>query len=182
MKKGKYEKAPLPKKKSSLVKLLPLLLVVLILGVSLGGTLAYLTTQSTQVSNDFIAGRVSCEVQANKTVKNTGNTDAYIRAMVIVNWMDADGNVSAVAPDYTVTPGAGWEIDAASGIYYYTSAVAPGAFTSAFQVTTSEENPDVSQYSMTIEIVAEAIQADGIDAAGAKETWDKAKDTPVTGN
>lgn len=40
-------------------------------------------------------------------VKNTGNTDAFIRAQIVVTWKDANGNVSATKPvedtDYTMT-------------------------------------------------------------------------------
>lgn len=141
-----------------------LLSVVLLMGMTVGGSLAYLATQSQRVENAFVPGHVDCIV--NHGSGNTftiepdreTNTDVYIRAAVVVNWVK-DGKIHWDAPTFTVS-GNGWT--GADGFYYYGSQVAPDGETAPFTVTLTSEN--LSDYDLQIEVVAEAIQA----AADAK--------------
>lgn len=149
--------------------------VVLMLGV-IGGTLAYLTTDTTPVTNNFSYGHVSCTVEesfdggtkSNVTVKNTGDTDAYIRAMVIVNWKDASGNVYGKQPvensDYTISYGSGWTPN--GGYYYYNAPVADGASTSALIASCTEvtANRPAEGYALSVEIIADAVQSEPANA------------------
>ena len=78
-----------------------LAMVVLILAGAVGGTLAYIVTSSGPVQNTFTPAHVTCAVEEsdfvdgtstiknNVTIRNTGNTSAYIRAAVVANWCDA---------------------------------------------------------------------------------------------
>lgn len=62
----------------------------------------------------------------NVSIKNTGNVDAYIRATVIANWVDADGKIVATV-NGTLTTGDNWIQD---GVYYnYTGLVPAGEST-----------------------------------------------------
>ena len=83
-----------------------LLVSCLALLVSVTGTLAYLVTNTPDVVNTFTPGKVSCTVEEpgwqngntvkqNVTIKNTGNTDAFIRAAVVATWVDEAGKISA---------------------------------------------------------------------------------------
>ena len=62
--------------------------VLLLLGAAVGTTVAFLIDKTEPVTNTFTYAKVSCEVTENFTnnkkdnvrVKNTGTTDAYIRA------------------------------------------------------------------------------------------------------
>jgi hypothetical protein len=97
-------------------------------------------------------------------IKNTGDTDAYIRVAVVVTWKKADGTVWAQAPvagtDYTAwTPGTDW-VRGADGYYYYTKSVAPDALTGILinQIVPLKAAPEAG-YTLSIEIVASAIQA-----------------------
>jgi hypothetical protein len=155
------------------------------------------------VENQFTPSKVACAVVENggklvsgavqntgteKTdvqIKNTGNTDAYIRVAVVVNWMSADGTkVWAQKPeaeDYEISDnlsGNGW-IDGGDGYYYYTDPVEPGEMTdilinSATQTVTGPVGTDGTQYYLSIEIVASAIQAEGMGASSAQDAWVKA--------
>ena len=154
--------------------------VLLLLGAAVGSTVAFLIDKTAPVENSFEYAKVSCEVTEefnNNTkehvqVKNTGTTDAYIRATYVVNWVDQDGNIAASVPgDYsyslTKNPDSKWiEKD---GYFYYTSSVAPGDSTEGSLLTctvTSLENPE---YTLSVEILAEAIQSTPDKAV--QEAW-----------
>lgn len=157
------------------------LALVLILGAAVGGTLAYLVTQTDPVTNTFEPSHVSCKIEeefdgttkSNVKVKNTGDIDAYIRAKVVITWKDANGNVYAAAPventDYTISYNRNdWaEID---GIYYYKNAVASGKSTSKLIDTCAPTDGTAPEgYALSVEILAEAIQAE--PAAAVQEAW-----------
>ena len=132
--------------------------------------------QTQNISNSFIPSKVSCQVLDSNgqfSIKNTGNVKAYIRAMVVVNWMDGNGNVYGTPPvkgdnaDYTLVTSASWnEVD---GIYYYANSVDSQASVDFITVTgMGSTNGD---YTLTVEVVAEAIQAEGMGASSAQNAW-----------
>ena len=155
--------------------------LAVMLTVTVGGTLAYLIAQSETVTNSFDPANVSCAVEAtDKTfsVKNTSDIDAYLRAAIVVNWADANGdNVYGIAPvegtDYALQVSSEW-IDGDDGYYYYPSKVAPFEksadaveFISSYgvkdDVTASEG------YSLQVEVLAQAIQA--LPDEAVEEAW-----------
>ncbi|MBQ1234273.1 MAG: hypothetical protein IIX77_01445 [Oscillospiraceae bacterium] len=118
-------------------------------------------------------------------IKNTGDTDAYIRVALVVNWMNDKGNVWGTKPvegtDYNMTLDLanGWS-KGSVGYYYYNTKVAKDQLTpilidEANVLKAGPVGTDGTQYYLSIEIVAEAIQADGIAAEyGAQEAWQRA--------
>ena len=168
--------------------------VILLLLVAVGTTLAYVFTETEPVENTFIPSRVSCAVvengkepvsgslvnisdsKNNVQIQNTGDTDAYIRVAVTVNWMNADGTrVWAQKPiqntDYTITYNLskdGW-FDGGDGFYYYSKAVSPTSPNNLTEIlisnaalmsgVTAPVGTDNTQYYLSIEIVASAIQS-----------------------
>lgn len=161
--------------------------VMLLLLATVGTTLAYIFTETKPVENTFNPSKVSCavvenngtpvtgsvtdtgNVKENVQIKNTGDTDAYIRVAVVVNWASADGScVWAQKPaddDYTITYNLsnGW-FNGGDGFYYYSKAVSPGESTSvlidkAKQLLAAPKGTDGTQYYLSIEIVASAIQS-----------------------
>ena len=180
MKQGKFVNHR-PRRRASRRAVLPLLLIILIFAVSVGGTLAYIIDQTTGVENTFTPAQVSCEVNGDLSITNTGNVKAYIRAMVVVNWMDGDGNVYGTAPVYTIETNSGWTLDEVTGIYYYNSPVDPdpAKIVTPATVTCGETAPEGCV--LSVEVIAEAIQAEGMGAANAQDAWAKADD-PLTGN
>lgn len=148
-----------------------LISLVIILGVLVGSTVAYLVTNTDPIKNSFVSAGISTQIvedfdgstKNNVTVKNTGDVEAYIRAAVVVTWKNGS-DVYPVAPvlgtDYTVTYPAntGWVEN--GGYYYYTSAVAPGGSTGVLltNCTPLQAAPD-DAYTLHVEILTEAIQS-----------------------
>lgn len=124
--------------------------LILLLSVSVGGTVAYLIHTAGPLDNVFTLSKITTDIEeelngdvkSNVKVKNTGNTEAYIRAAVVVTWKDQKGNVygqmpkactdpncqhSSCGADYVihydlVTSGEGW-IKSSDGFYYWTKPV-----------------------------------------------------------
>ena len=160
--------------------------------VTVAGTFAFLVDDDGPVKNQFIPSSVpnkvveefDGEVKDNVVIKNEGNIDAYIRAAVVVNWVDKDGNIYGTAPvegedgDYSMTwsglaTNGGWA-KGLDGFYYYLSRVVPDGttnvlFTDCKPLVDNTTQTTLNQpegYSLSVEIVAQSIQADGVDAAG----------------
>lgn len=171
--------------------------VVLLLLVVAGPTLAYLLDQAGPVANIFQPAQVTCAVmengqeytsnavsvssKSNVSIKNTGNVPAYIRAVVLVTWKSADGIVYGTVPtagtdkDYTIQFNTeDWTKQ--GSFYYYNDDVPAGDLTEILIVSANQLHPgpvgsDGTQYYLSVEIVAEAIQAGGMGADSAPEAW-----------
>lgn len=155
--------------------------VVLLLSATVTGTLMYLVSKTTAVTNTFEPATVTCEVQEkfdgtvkkNVTVKNTSNIDAYLRVKLVTYRVNADGERiggTAVIPNFT--PGEGWfEKD---GFYYYKSPVAlnktPATNLIGNDGITLVEYTDADGGRQVIEVIAEAIQS--VPASVVAENWD----------
>lgn len=150
--------------------------VLLLLGAAVGSTVAFLTTQTKPVENSFEYAKVSCEVTGSKEsvqINNTGNTAAYIRATYVVTWRDADGKVAVSVPggySYTLTENLSnnWK-KGTDGYFYYTSPVAPGNSTLDSLPTCNVTYPDNPEYTLSVEILAEAIQSEPAEAV--QQAW-----------
>ena len=196
-------------KKNMKKKALLTMSVALLLAVVVGTTLAYILTNTDSVENTFKPSKVSCAVvedggdpvaagthntgteKKDVQIKNTGDTDAYIRVAVVVNWMSEDGTkVWATKPvegdDYTINLDLnnGWS--PVGDYYYYGSAVAPcthkdgdehtGCMTSVLiSSCTPVAGSAPDGYYLSVEIVASAIQSNGMGANSAQEAWAKAQ-------
>lgn len=158
--------------------------IVLMLTIAIGGTVAYIVTGTDPVVNTFTPGDVPIDidektdggVKSDVKITNSGNVPAYIRAKIIVTWKDAQGNVSGTpvkSSDYEMIIGDNWDIGR-DGFYYYKDKVgAPGSTTNLIESCTRIGNPPVG-YDLSVEIIAESIQADGMGADSAKDAFDKA--------
>ena len=151
--------------------------LTLLMGLTIGSTAAYLITHTSQVTNTFTPAKVSCHItekfapdgkKEEVKIKNTGNVDAYIRAKVIISWTDADGNiVPAPFDDPDFTTGDNWsKVD---NIYYYSLRVAPKDSTTNL-INSIAPTGDTKGYRLKVDIIADAIQADGI-ASSAQDAW-----------
>ena len=167
--------------------------LALLFFVTVGSTLAYIFTKTEPVENTFNPSKVACAVvenggapvtgdnkyidakKTNVQIKNTGDTTAYIRVAVVVNWMSADSTrVWATKPiegtDYTISYDLtnGW-FDGGDGFYYYSKPVSPDSSNNLTSVLigtaelkegiTAPVGTDNTQYYLSIEIVASAIQS-----------------------
>lgn len=170
MEKGKYEK-PVSQQKKHLKASAAFLSIALLITLAVGGTIAFVIRQSNSLTNRFAPGYVASSVNTeNQKITNEGNVDAYVRAAVVVNWMDSNGNVYGLRPSYTIEANEGWT--AVDGIFYY-NAILGGketTLTAPATVTVTGEAPS-NEYTLSIEIVAEAIQANGMGASNALNAW-----------
>lgn len=162
---------------------LALVSLVLLLGISAGGTLAYLTSTPDPIINEFQPNEVTTTVvedfeagvKSNVKIQNTGTTSAYIRAAVVITWQDKDGNVYGKVPvantDYTISYKLtdGWE-KAADGFYYWKKPVpADDPATEALENLTGElitecklkegVTAPAEGYYLTVEIIGSGIQS-----------------------
>ncbi len=146
-----------------------ILSLVLILTVTVGGTVAFLIADGGSVQNIFNPSHVSCQVTDNQngtyTIKNTGDIAAYLRIAVVVNWVDANGDICYVADAPAATISAeGWTLK--DDYHYFPSAV--NANTAIAKVITVTPGT-VSGYTAQVEIVAQAIQS--VPANVVTEAW-----------
>ena len=168
-----------------------LLSMILLIGIAVGTTVAFLVARTEPIKSTFEYAKVSCEVTGSKEsvqIKNTGNTAAYIRATYVVTWRDGNRNVVVSVPggSYTLTENLdnNWK-QGTDGYFYYTSPVAPGNSTLDSPLTCSNVTyPDNGEYTLSVEILAEAIQSEPAEAV--QQAWGATivdgKLTPAPGN
>jgi hypothetical protein len=160
-----------------------LALVAMLCCIVTGVTVAYLVSKPASVVNSFQVGQMSSQVienfdgttKSNVSIKNTGDTSAYIRAQVVITWVSTTNNsvVSAQTPDpgtdYTITYGnSGWE-QGKDGYWYYTSPVAKDGSTATLIQECKLTGTAPEGYTLSVEIIADAIQAEPTTAV--EEAW-----------
>ena len=145
-------------------------LAVVILTAAVGGTMAWLSTQTQDLTNTFVPAKVTCKVDENFTegdtekkdvrIQNTGTTDAYIRVAVIGNWYQGD-KIVASWTDNIVPSSSDW-FKANDGYYYYKKSVAGlGYTTNLFNSYTPNTRPDgvPDDAHFEMNIICQAIQS-----------------------
>ncbi len=148
-----------------------LLAVILLAGAVIGTTVAYLTTNTSAIVNTFEYAKVSCDVEetfkndekSNVQIRNTGNIPAYIRAYVVVNWLDSAGNIVPSVPsgydyDLKMPIDSRWVLKD-EGYYYYSNPVAPDDFFGGCLYYRIKVGSGTTQYRLSVEIIATAIQS-----------------------
>lgn len=162
--------------------------LVLVLCCTVGGTVAWLATTAGPVTNTFTPSHVTTYVdesfdgttKSDVKIQNTGDTDAYIRAAIVCNWVNADGEVYAQMPepsigsnvrDYTIDLNTGSDSDkwtkvtGKDGIdyYYYNSVVSAGVETANLINSCTEIAGKAPEgYRLQVTILADGIQAKGM--------------------
>ena len=155
--------------------------IVLLLGVAIGGTLAWLSTKTTPVTNTFTPAEVTCEVEekfdkttgvkTNVNVKNTGNIAVYIRVkLVTYRTNDAGQHIGGTAELPEFTPGENWV--KYGEYYYYTLPVEPRqqpATNLAKKMTLKTSYKDADGGKQALDVMAEAIQSEPENAVA--DAW-----------
>lgn len=184
---GKYEAKHLQHKRKHRKNNRPGILLFSLLALvttMVGGTLAYLVTGTEPVTNTFEPSFVDCEVsedfdgsqKSHVNVTNTGDTDAYVRVKLVAYRANDEGqHIGGIAEIPAFNPGAGWVKN--GDHYYYIKPVAPGqkpAEDFIDSITLSGSYTDADGGRQVIEVMAEAIQANGVADNGTKavvEAW-----------
>ena len=167
--------------------ILMLATMVLLLTVTVGSTIAYLVTSSGPVANTFTPSKVTSAVEETFTqgtdtkkdvkIKNTGDTNAYIRAAIVITWKDEDGNTMPVVPvtgvDYTIDINT-TDWTTSGGYYYYKEAVAPDAKTTNLINSCVSTGRYTDGRKLCVEVIGSAIQSEGMGATNAQDAFSKA--------
>lgn len=155
--------------------------LLLLLTVTVGGTIAFLMDTDGPLHNQFNPSKVTTKVEETLSgkikkdvyIKNTGDTDAWIRAAVVVTWQDADGNVYGQLPvkddDYemklNVVNKNGWLLGNDGFYYWYEPVTANGGQTGILIDSCESKNTltvgtgdDAVTYYLTVEIIGSGIQ------------------------
>ena len=160
---------------------------VLLLALAIGGTVAWLSTKDTPITNTFLPSKVACEVQeefnsstgekTNVNVKNTGDIDAFIRVkLVTYRTNDAGDHIGGTAELPEFTRGTDWVKH--DGYYYYTKPVKPNQMpvtnlTNSMTLTSKYTDADGGH--QAIDVMAEAIQS--VPQAAVQAAWGLSIDT-----
>lgn len=167
------------RKKKVNVAVIAVLFLCIIAG-TVGGAYAYLTAKTDPISNEFVPAKVSCLVEedfaegvkSNVKVRNTGNIDAYIRAVVIATFVSEDGKVLATAPkesvDYFIQWGDDGWIKGQDGYWYHTKPVKPEE-TTVLLIESAYELSVPDGYRLHLQILATGVQSD--PAIAVQEAW-----------
>ena len=150
-----------------------LALIVFMSLLTISVTYAYIMTSTNEAKNTFYRAYVQSEVheefdgsiKQNVTIKNLGNVDAYIRTMIVVNWMDDEGNIFYLKPqeniDYEISfNDQDWTLGD-DGFWYYHQKVSSFASTTNLinrAICIASDIPD--GYQLSIEVISSAIQSE----------------------
>ena len=135
--------------------------LALILVLAVGGTVAYIFTQTDPVINTFTPteAKITVDEETNSNqktsitvVNNSTGVPVYIRVALVANMIDGAGNVTG-ADVPTFTPGKDWK-KGSDGYYYYTQPVPVGESTGNLLKAPMELSEN-----MQVVILADAIQA-----------------------
>ncbi len=158
---------------------LTLSLLILLLTVTVAGTLAFLVTSSGPIVNSFSPSAVDCEVsetfdgtiKSDVNVKNTGDTDAYVRVKLVSYRVNDNGaRIGGIATVPGFTLGENWV--KFGDHYYYTKPLAPGAEADTALTATGitlQSYTDADGGNQVIEVMAEAIQSG--PARAVEQSW-----------
>ena len=179
--------------------------VVLVVAMSVGGTLAWLQAYTQPVTNTFVMGTVTPEIgeefdgpydtKRNITVTNTGTVEAYVRVALVFAWRDgADpgsyegenqptGSIVGVpvtSEDYDLQLNSTEWFQGSDGYYYYKYPVGPqesenNITASLGTITVNSNSTNAQKYNLDVQVLADSIQSKPTDAV--KNTWHVAVDS-----
>lgn len=158
--------------------LLTLVSVALLLTVAVSSTLAFLTDRTEEVTNTFtpttaditITDEIEDGVKKNVVITN-GNVRAFVRAKVVANWVK-DGKIVAGWTDNILYNDPWYEGD--DGFYYFPDPVEPNQpVTPTLFGTYTPGTAPVTGAHLVMDIIVQAVQADGIGTNDPVEAFDK---------
>lgn len=145
-----------------------ILSLCLIFALAVGTTFALLKASTAPVENTFTAAKSDIKIDEDVTggqkksivVKNTGTAVSYVRVKLVMNWVDADNNVSAAPVNITPKITDNWFLGS-DGIYYYKMPVAAnnGETTNLLQKPITEPADKPAGCHLEVTVLAESIQA-----------------------
>lgn len=138
--------------------------VALIVVMAIGGTVAWLTSQTGSVINKFTPASSGITIEEEtkenfKTqiaVKNTGDVDVYVRVSLVANYFDEKDNITAGAkvPDFKLNTD-NWFLGK-DGYYYYKTPLSVDEVTSDLLASDSKMKLEDN---MQVTVLAQSVQA-----------------------
>lgn len=152
------------------------LALLILVALTIGETIAYLTTESDPVSNTFTASTSGITVneefdnavKKNVNVTNNSSYPVYVRATYVAYWVsDTDGSVlpEIAGVQGTINGSKKWVLKD-DGYYYYNEILAPNATTEnlideIIAVPAVKPNGDTYDgYTYVVDVIAESVQAE----------------------
>lgn len=158
--------------KSSLL----LIAVAALLVAAVGGTVAYLVTNTSPVVNTFTPANVDTEidetfvnnVKSSIKVENKGNIPVYVRVALVGNWCDSNGNVVEPWNGSVTINSPDWSTGG-DGYYYYTKPLVASATTSNLLGSSITASAREDGAHLVITVLQQSIQAEPTTAV--VEAW-----------
>ena len=163
----------------------------LALVTAIGGTMAWLTTQSEGLTNTFTPAKIEGKVKEtfnspfntknNVYIQNTSDVPVYVRVALVPTWVNAAQEPMAEPcslDDLDITWGDNKETDwfVKDGYYYYKTPVSADGETSVLiQSATVKADKTPAGCNMNLQVLLQMIQAEGVNAGGKKPVelaWD----------
>lgn len=158
-------------KKLNSKSILLLIAAIMILTVSVAGTVAYLAAVTGPVVNTFEPTEVKTEIDEEFDgstkreifiINPTGDNkiDVYIRVALVGNWVNQAGDVVAPATDSEISFTIGTDWVKKGDYYYYTKKVAPGGSTTNLLGSDITANVKADGSYLSLTVIQQAIQAE----------------------
>ena len=166
--------------------LVPVLAVlVFLVALSAAGAFASLIDSTSRVTYTLKPAAAGCTVRKNYSVSNNGDIPVVVRAKVIVNWVDAEGNVvvNAEGGKYTVKTNENWthlveksgdRKDITDGCWYYNGVLSEGSASAPLLDDITVKESPANAKRLEVKLLVEALQAEGETADGTpapKSAW-----------
>ncbi len=148
--------------------------------ISVGITLAFMFKSSETVENIFFPAKVECEVteefdgtqKSSIAIKNTGNTDAYLRLRLVTYWVNENGEiVGKESEPIQISHSSDWTA-MGDNTYMYKSPVVPNGTTPNLLTAPLELKEDTylgENVYQVVEVFADGIQSEPDDAV--EQAW-----------
>ncbi len=144
-----------------------ILSLCLIFALAVGTTFALLKANTAPVTNTFAAAtsgigiieEVDNGIKSSVKVQNTGTATSYVRAKLVLNWVDESDKIvsGGTLPQVTINE-TNW-FEGSDGIYYYMTPVAPEGLTSNLLKDPIEQTNAPAGCHLEVTVLAESIQA-----------------------
>ncbi len=144
-----------------------ILSLCLIFALAVGTTFALLKANTDPVTNTFAAAESKIDIiektddgkKSEVKVKNIGTATSYVRAKLVLNWVDENNNIvsGGTLPQVTINE-TNW-FEGSDGIYYYKTPVAPEGLTSNLLKDPIEQTNAPKGCHLEVTVLAESIQA-----------------------
>lgn len=154
-----------------------ILSLCLIFALAVGTTFALLKANTEPVTNTFTAAKSGTDIveeldgnqKKSIVVKNTGTAVSYVRVKLVMNWVDADNNVSAAPVNITPKITDNWFLGSDGNYYYKMPVAAKGETTNLLATPITEPADKPAGCHLEVTVLAESIQA--APSKAVTESW-----------